>query len=87
MSRTVSGGSFTQVGDLTVDNYQAKIASTLGVPEARAAAIAAEYPLGAYDSAMAAFSTLVADANFAATAYQLNSWTAQRDRTSKRERA
>jgi para-nitrobenzyl esterase len=74
----VSGGSFTQVGDITAENYREKIASTLGVTTARAAAIAAEYPRGEYPSPTAAFSTLVADANFASTAYQLDRWTATR---------
>ncbi len=67
-----------QVGDITSANYQEKIASTLGVPEARAAAIAAEYPLDEYASPTAAFSTLVGDANFASTAFQLDKWTAKR---------
>ena len=50
----------------------------LGVPDARAAAIAAEYPPGAYPSPDLAFSTLVADANFACPALQLDGWTASR---------
>jgi hypothetical protein len=40
------------------------------VPAARAAAIAAEYPLSAYPSPPVAFSTLVSDANFACPALQ-----------------
>ena len=74
----VSGGAFTFVGEVTAENYQEKIAATLGVPEARAAAIMAEYPLDDYASPKAAFSTLVGDANFASTAFQLDRWTADR---------
>jgi para-nitrobenzyl esterase len=74
----VSGGSFVQVGQVTPENFQEKIVSTLGVSEARAAAIAAEYPVDAYASATAALSTLVGDANFASTAYQLDKWAGAR---------
>jgi para-nitrobenzyl esterase len=48
----------------------------LGVSDARAAAIAAEYPLSAYPSQTIALSTLVADANFACPAAQVDTWTA-----------
>jgi len=77
---TVSGGTFVPVPDrpVTTANYQANIAAVLGVPDARAAAIAAEYPPGAYPSADLAFSTLVADANFACPALQLDRWTSGR---------
>ena len=44
----------------------------------RAAAIAAEYPLGAYPSPVVAFSMLVSDANFACPALQVDRWTAAR---------
>jgi para-nitrobenzyl esterase len=57
-------------------NYQANIAFVLGVSAARAAAIAAEYPPGA--SADLTFSTLVADANFACPALQLDVLTSSR---------
>jgi para-nitrobenzyl esterase len=50
----------------------------LGVTDARAAAIAAEYPLSGYSSPQIAFSALVADANFACTALQVDGWTSQR---------
>ncbi len=75
---TVSGGTFVPVPDrpVTTANYQANIAAVLGVSDARAAAIAAEYPPGA--SADLAFSTLVADANFACPALRLDRWTASR---------
>jgi para-nitrobenzyl esterase len=76
----VSGGTDVPVPDRPVSsaNYQANIAAVLGVPDARAAAIAAEYPPGAYPSADLAFSTLVSDANFACPALQLDRWTASR---------
>jgi para-nitrobenzyl esterase len=45
---------------------------------ARAAAIAAEYPLDTYVSPTLAFSALVGDANFACTAPQMNRSTSQR---------
>ena len=59
-------------------NYQPDIAQALGVSAARAAAIAAEYPLSAYPSAVVAFSLLVSDASFACPALQVDRWTAAR---------
>jgi len=59
-------------------NYQADIAQALGVPDTRAAAVAAEYPLSAYPNAVAAFSLLVSDASFACPALQVDRWTAAR---------
>ena len=59
-------------------NYQANIAQALGVSAARAAAIAAEYPLSAYPSSLVAFSLLVSDASFACPALQVDRWTAAR---------
>jgi para-nitrobenzyl esterase len=42
---TVSGGTFVPIPEpVTTDSYQRDIASVLGVPAGRAAAIAAEYP-------------------------------------------
>src|SRR5579859_6551492 len=78
--RAISGGANVGLPDrqVTADNYQTEIASVLGVPAARAAAIAAQYPPAAYPSAAVAFSTLVADADFACPALQLDSWTAAR---------
>jgi para-nitrobenzyl esterase len=61
---------------VTPANYQANIAYVLGVSDARAAAIAGEYPPAA--SADLAFSTLVSDANFACPALQLDRRTASR---------
>jgi para-nitrobenzyl esterase len=75
----VSGGTFVgPLPEVTSDNYQQVIASALGVSDARAAAIAAEYPLDAYPPPSAAFSALVGDANFACTALQVDRWTSQR---------
>jgi para-nitrobenzyl esterase len=75
----VSGGTFVgPIPDVTPDNYQQLIASALGVSAARAAAIAAEYPLDTYPTPSAAFSALVGDANFACTALQLDRWTSAR---------
>jgi para-nitrobenzyl esterase len=59
-------------------NYQADIARALGVPAARAAAIANVYPLSAYPNAVVAFSLLVSDASFACPALQVDDWTAAR---------
>ena len=57
---------------VTAESYQRVIASVLGVPAARAAAIAAEYPLEAYPSPTVAVSALVSDASFACPALQLD---------------
>jgi hypothetical protein len=55
------------------------IASVLGVSAARAAAIAAEYPLQRIPRAgFFALSTIVSDANFACPALQVDRWTAKR---------
>jgi para-nitrobenzyl esterase len=75
----ISGGTNVMIpgGAVTADNYQTDIATVLGVPAARAAAIAAEYPLTAYASPTAAFSALVGDANLACPALQIDQRTAQ----------
>ena len=59
-------------------NYQANIAQALGVTDARAAAIAAEYPLSAHPSSLVAFSLLVTAASFACPALQVDRQTAAR---------
>ena len=59
-------------------NYQTDIAHALGVSDTRATAIANEYPLSAYPSAVVAFSLLVSDASFACPALQVDRWTAAR---------
>jgi len=63
---------------VTAAGYQSDIAAVLGVPAARAAPIAAEYPLTAYPSPDVAFSALVGDANFACPALQTDQEAAQR---------
>jgi len=62
---------------LTADSYQQVIASVQGVPAARAAAIAAEYPLEAYPSPAVALSALVSDADFACPALRADLLTCQ----------
>jgi para-nitrobenzyl esterase len=75
----VSGGTFVPVTKPVTDaNYQQNIKSILGVSDARAAAIAGEYPTNAYAMPIIALSTLVSDANFACTALQMNEWTSPR---------
>jgi para-nitrobenzyl esterase len=75
----VSGGRFVPLPEpVTAESYQRVIAAVLGVPSARAAAIATDYPLDAYPAPFAAFSTLVSDANFACPALQLDRWTSER---------
>jgi para-nitrobenzyl esterase len=77
---TVSQGTnIPLAGDPTDPaNYLANIARALGVTDARAAAIANEYPLSAYPSPLVAFSLLVSDASFACPALQVDRWTAAR---------
>ncbi len=77
---TVSQGTDVPIPEqpVTPDNYQTDIAAALGVPAARAAAIAAEYPPAAYPSPPVAFSALVGDASFACPALQIDQLTSQR---------
>jgi para-nitrobenzyl esterase len=75
----VSGGTYVPVLEpITSDSYRRVIASVLGVTDARATAIVAEYPLNAYASPDVAFSALVGDANFACTALQMDAWLSRR---------
>ena len=77
-AEAVIGGAFVPVPEpVTAESYQRVIALVLGVPTARAAAIAAEYPLTAYPSPPVAFSALVSDANFACPALQIDRWTSR----------
>ena len=79
--RAVSGGTNVAIpgdGTVTAGTYQSDIAAVLGVPAARAAAIAAEYPLTAYPAPTVAFSALTGDANFACPALQIDRWTSGR---------
>jgi para-nitrobenzyl esterase len=77
----VSNGMFVPAPVPTADTYESVIASVLGVSAARAAAVAAQYPLAAYPVPVLALSTLVSDANFACTALQVDRWTARHVRT------
>jgi para-nitrobenzyl esterase len=80
---TVSGGTYVLVPEpiTTEDSYRRDIVSVLGVTEARAAAIAAEYPLSAYALPTIAFSALVGDANFACSALKMDAWLSRRTPT------
>jgi para-nitrobenzyl esterase len=72
---TVSRGTYVPVPEpITPESFQRDIASVLGVTDARAAAIAAEYPPNAYGSPTLTFSALVGDANFACPALQMDAW-------------
>jgi para-nitrobenzyl esterase len=76
---TVSGGTYVAVPEpITPESYRRDIAFVLSVTDARAAAIAAEYPLNAYALPDVAFSALVGDANFACTALQMDAWLSRR---------
>jgi para-nitrobenzyl esterase len=70
----VSGGTFVGV---PADTYQNQIAAVLGMSGARTQEIATEYPLSSYPSQTIALSTLVADANFACTAFQVDRLTSR----------
>jgi para-nitrobenzyl esterase len=75
----VSGGFLPlPKGGVTPGNYEQTIASVLGVPDARAKAIAAEYPLSAYPNPTLGFSALSGDAGFACSALQVDQWTSKR---------
>jgi para-nitrobenzyl esterase len=79
---TVTGGFFVPVPvpwyQITAQNYQSVISAVLGVSAARAAAIAAEYPVGSYPLPAIAFSTLDSDAWWACPALQMDVWTSKR---------
>jgi para-nitrobenzyl esterase len=77
---TVTGGSYVLIPEqpVTPENYQRNIAAVLGVSPARAASIAAEYPVTSYPLPAIAFSTLDADASWACAALQMDLWTSQR---------
>ncbi len=57
---------------VTAANYQSMISSTLGVPAAAAAVIAAEYPLSAYPSPAVALGAVGTDAIFACPALTID---------------
>ena len=74
----VTNGQFVEATDITAENYQEKIASVLGVSTARAAEVAAEYPLADFTSPTQALSVLAGDASFVAGTLQVNTWLAGR---------
>jgi para-nitrobenzyl esterase len=76
----VSGGTFVPLdpAGVTEQNYVQQIKATLGVSDARAADIAAEYPTSSYPLPAIALSALVGDANFACTARQIDQWASAR---------
>jgi para-nitrobenzyl esterase len=59
---------------VTPDNYHRNIAVVFGASPARAAQIAAQYPVAAYPSAAVAFSILTSDAGFVCPAFQVDRW-------------
>jgi para-nitrobenzyl esterase len=79
---TVTGGFFVPIPvpwyQISAQNYQSVISTVLGVSAARAAAIAAEYPVSSYALPAIAFSTLDADASWACPAAQMDGWLSQR---------
>jgi para-nitrobenzyl esterase len=62
---------------VTAENYQAVIASGLGVSAADAAVIARHYPLSAYSSAAVAFSAIDTDVNFSCPALNVDKLTSK----------
>ena len=81
-----------QGAPVTAANYQAMIASTLGVPASAAAVIAAEYPLSAYPSPSVALGAVGTDAIFACPALTIDQTVSNfvpdiRLRIQRRERA
>jgi para-nitrobenzyl esterase len=60
----------------TAENYQSLIATILAVSPARAAQIAAVYPVSAYPAPFVALSALLGDAGFVCGAVQVDTWTA-----------
>jgi para-nitrobenzyl esterase len=82
---TVTGGFFVPIPvpwyQISAQNYQSVISAVLGVSAARAAAIAAEYPVSSYPLPAIAFSTLDADASWACPALQMNQWISMRTPT------
>jgi para-nitrobenzyl esterase len=76
---SVTGGTFVPLPEpVTAESYRRVIASVLGETTARAATIAAEYPVDAYATPEVAFSTLDSDANLACPALEVDRWTSKR---------
>jgi para-nitrobenzyl esterase len=79
---TVSGGTYVPVPEpITPESFQRDIAFVLGVTDAQAASIAAEYPPNSYGSPKLTFSALVGDANFACPALRMDTWLSRRTPT------
>jgi para-nitrobenzyl esterase len=79
LGTTVTGGTYVPIPEpITADSYEQVIAAVLGVSDAQAASIAAEYPVDAYPSPTIAFSTLDNDASWACPALQMDQWLAKR---------
>jgi para-nitrobenzyl esterase len=70
--RLFSAISELQGAPVTAANYQATIASTLGISDAVAAVVATQYPLSAYPSPPVALSAVAGDARFACRALKLD---------------
>ncbi|GAA5210303.1 carboxylesterase/lipase family protein [Microbacterium kyungheense] len=66
------GATVIGPGPVDAGNYEAAIASSLGVGERTAARIAAAYPLSAYATPEHAFTVLNSDANFSCPAFALD---------------
>jgi para-nitrobenzyl esterase len=71
-ARLSIAGLELQGAPVTAANYEAMIASTLGVSAPVAAAVATQYPLSAYPSPAIAFSAVGTDALFACSALTLD---------------
>jgi para-nitrobenzyl esterase len=76
---SVSGGTYVPIPEpITTESFERDIAFVLGVTDARAATIAAEYPPNSSGSPQLTFTALVGDANFARTALQTDGWLSRR---------
>ena len=76
---TVSGGTYMPVPEpITPESYRRDIAFVLNVTDARAAAIAAEYPSMPTRRQTSPLARWSADANFACTAVQMDAWLSRR---------
>ena len=75
--RLLTAFSELQGAPVTAANYQAMIASTVGVSAAVAAVVAKQYPLSAYPSPAVALSAVGTDAAFACPALKLDKWASE----------
>jgi para-nitrobenzyl esterase len=76
----VSNGSFVGAPPPTPETYETELSTVLGVSPARAADIAALYPLAAYPAAFPQFalSAVMSDSQFACPALQIDRWTSRK---------